>query len=232
MNMMSGGSDLQDLRSANEDSLTLVIPKNQRVTNKETGNINLNLLVITDQANNIGEGRKLSGRNDDGESWSHDRQRPKIGVSLGDYKVLRAEKITWEREKAALTERVNKMERNGVTGNPMRGRNNLKKSNWEHMDFMNADNINKYCQLTIYPLFKILPVGWDRYSENNCKTLCYKVNNIIRVPDGMKKEWYWFDKVVPIMSKTIIDMRSNTRGACRKQYMSEINVPCVICDQR
>jgi len=92
MNMMSGGSDLQDLRSANEDSLTLVIPKNQRVTNKETGNINLNLLVITDQANNIGDGRNMSGRNDDEESRSHDRQRQKISVSLGDYKVLWAEK--------------------------------------------------------------------------------------------------------------------------------------------
>ena len=78
MNMMSGGSDLQNLRSPNEDSLTLVIPNNQRVKNKETGNINLNLLVVTDQANNIGEGRNMSGKNDDGESRSHDRQRPKM----------------------------------------------------------------------------------------------------------------------------------------------------------
>ena len=105
---------------------------------------------------------------------------------------------------------------------PDAGRNNLKRSNWEHMDFMNADNINKYCQLPIYPHSKILPAGWDRYSGNSSKTLCYKVNDIIRVPDGMKKEWYWFDKVVPIMNKKFIDMSSNTRGAYRKQYMSEI----------
>ena len=94
-----------------------------------------------------------------------------VALSMGGYQVLQAEKNTWETEKAALTERLDKMERSGVKGNPIRGRNDLKKSNWEHMDFMNADNINKYCQLTIHPHFKILPVGWDRYSENNSKTL-------------------------------------------------------------
>ena len=67
-----------------------------------------------------------------------------------DYKKLQAERITWKREKAALTDRLKKMENIGVKGNQVRGRNNLKKSNWEHMDYMNADNINKYCQLTIF----------------------------------------------------------------------------------
>ena len=67
MNMMSGSSDLQNLRSANDDSLTLVMPKNERVTNKETGNINLNLLVTTAQENTIGERQKMADRNDDGE---------------------------------------------------------------------------------------------------------------------------------------------------------------------
>ena len=106
---------------------------------------------------------------------------------MGDYEVLQAEKNTWEREKAALTDRLEKMEEIGVKGNQVRGQNNLKKSNWEHMEYMNADNINKYCQLTIYPRFKILPVGWDRYCENNSKTLCCKVIDVIRIPDGMKK---------------------------------------------
>ena len=69
------------------------MPINQRVTDKETGNINLNLLVITDQSNTIGGKRKMSGRNVDGESWQRDRQRQKSGVSMGDYQVLRAEKI-------------------------------------------------------------------------------------------------------------------------------------------
>ena len=105
---------------------------------------------------------------------------------MGDSKLLQAGKNTWERQKAAPTERLEEMEENGLKGNQVRGWNNLKKSNWEHMDYMNADNINKYCQLTIYLHYKILPVGWDRYSENHSKTLCYKVIDVIRVPDGTK----------------------------------------------
>ena len=74
---------------------------------------------------------------------------------------------------------------------------------------MNADNINKLCQLTVYPHHKILPMGWDRYSGNHPRTLCYKMIDVIRVPDGIKNEWYWFDNVVPIMSEKFIDMMSN-----------------------
>ena len=72
-----------------------------------------------------------------------------------------------------------------------------------------------------------MPMGWDRYSDGHPKTLCYKMIDVIRVPDGLRKEWYWFDKVVPIMNEKSIDMRSNIRGACRKQCMSEIAIKCV-----
>ena len=86
---------------------------------------------------------------------------------------------------------------------------------------MNDDNINKFCQLSVYPHYKFLPMGWDRFSGGHPKILCYKVIDVIGVPGGIKKEWYCFDKVVPNMNGKIIDMRSNNRGACRKQYMSE-----------
>ena len=119
------------------------------------------------------------------------------------------------------------MGQNGVKGNQVWGQFFLRKANWEHIDYMNADNINKYCQLTIYLHYKILPMVWDRYSGDYSKTSCYKVVDVIRVLDGMEKEWYCFDKVVPIMNKKFIDMRSSTRGAFRKQYMSEIEIQCV-----
>ena len=69
MNMMSGGSDLQNLGSANEDCLTVVLSINKRVREEETGNIKMNLLVITDQSNTNGQQLKMSSRNLNGESW-------------------------------------------------------------------------------------------------------------------------------------------------------------------
>jgi uncharacterized protein YbdZ (MbtH family) len=201
MNTMASHPDLQYLCASNGDDFTSVMTINQTEKVKENSNINLNLFVISPKSHAGGEQLRMTGGNVSGESLKNNIQPRKNMPTMTDYMNLQD---------------------GGVKANPVRGRNNLKKSNWEHEDYMNADNINKYCQLTIYPHFKILPVGWDRYCENNSKTLCCKVMDIIRVPDGMKKEWYWFDKVVPIMNKKFIDMRSNTRGACRKQYMSEI----------
>ena len=224
MNMMVSNTDHhQDLCSNNGDDLTSVMNINQTEKNTENGNINFNLFVISPMSQSRGEQLRMeSGNHDNGESLKGNVQHKKAVYSITDYKKLQAESNNWKKEKAALTDRLKKMEDVRVEGIAVRGRNNLKKKNWAHHDFMNADNINKYCQLTIYPHFKILPVGWDRYCENNSKTLCCKVMDIIRVPDGVNKQWYWFDKVVPIMNKKFIDMRSNTRGACRKQYMSEI----------
>ena len=132
-------TDLQNLGSTNEDCFTAVMSINQRVREEETGNIKLNLLVIADQSNTNGQQLRMASGNLNGESWQRDGQHRRSCPSMGDYKLLQAEKITWEREKAALTERLEKMEEIGVKGNQVQGRNNLKKSNWEHMDYMNAD---------------------------------------------------------------------------------------------
>ena len=61
----------------------------------------------------------------------------------------------------------------------------------------------------------------DKYGGDHPRILCYKENEVIRVPSGIKKELYWFDNVVPTIDKKLIDMRSNNRGLCCKQYMSE-----------
>ena len=86
---------------------------------------------------------------------------------------------------------------------------------------MNDDNVNKYYQTKLYPYYKFLPTGWNKYSGDNSRTLCGIMLKLVVIPDGKKKEWCWFDKVAPIISKKCIDMMSNNRGLCCKQYMSE-----------
>ena len=51
------------------------------------------------------------------------------------------------------------MEQSDGKGNQVRGQNDSKKANCEHLDYMNDDNINKFCQLTVYPNYKFLPMG-------------------------------------------------------------------------
>ena len=95
-----------------------------------------------------------------------------------------------------------------------KGRNNLEKENWEGLDYMNDNNITKYCQAKLYPYCKFLPTGWNKYSRDNAKTLSCNVLKLVAILDGKKKEWYWFDEVAPATNKKSIDTRSDNRGSC------------------
>ena len=220
-------TDLQNLGQGSEDCFTAVMSIDQSLHQQEAGYIKYNLLMITNERNTNNQQLRRLSANINGGSLKYESQQRRGASSMSDHKSLQAETTSWEKDKASLTKRLKAMEQSGVKRNQVRGQNHLKKTNWEHTDYMNDDNIIKFCQLTVYPHYKILPMGWDRYSGNHPKTLCYKVINVIRVPNGIKKEWYWFNRVVPIMNKKFIDMRSNTRGACRKQYTSEIEIQCV-----
>ena len=43
------------------------------------------------------------------------------------------------------------MEQNTKKGKHVQRQNKLKGANWEQLDYMNDDNMNKYCKLTVYP---------------------------------------------------------------------------------
>ena len=55
-----------------------------------------------------------------------------------------ADKANWEKERKILKERVKQVESGMTMSEQARGRNNLKKENWEGRDYTNDDNINKY----------------------------------------------------------------------------------------
>ena len=125
------------------------------------------------------------------------------------------------------------MEGRGSGGRQARGRNNLKKSNWEGSNYMNDDNVNKYWQGKLYPYYKFLSAGWNKSSGDDSKTLCYKVIELVAVPDKENEDCYWYNKAVSIMDDKFINTRSNNRGSCRKKYTSEtVEWWCVskICD--
>ena len=106
------------------------------------------------------------------------------------------------------------MEGSSSRGRQKRGGNDLKKPNWKGSDYMNDDNVNKYCQEKLYPYDKFLPAGQNKYSEDNSKTSCYNVIGLVVITGNKQEEWNWYDKVVPIKNKKFINMRNNNRGSC------------------
>ena len=69
------------------------------------------------------------------------------------------------------------------------------------IDYMDEDNIHKYCQSTVYPYQKLLPSGWEKYCGYNPRILCGKVMAMIKVPNGLDNKWYWYDKVANIRQR-------------------------------
>ena len=129
MNMMVSNSDhLQNLCSSNGDDLISVMTINQTEKYTENGNINFNLFVISPKSQSRGEQLRMESENhDNGESLKDNVQHKKAVYSITDLKKLQAESKDWKKEKAALTDRLKKMEDIEVEGITVRGRNNLKK---------------------------------------------------------------------------------------------------------
>ena len=108
MNTMVGHTNLQYLCSSNGDDLTSVMTINQTEKVKENSNINLNLFVISPKSHTGGEQLRIAGGNVRGESLQNNVQPRKGGPTMMEYNKLQAERITWKKEKAALTDRLKK----------------------------------------------------------------------------------------------------------------------------
>ena len=126
-----------------------------------------------------------------------------------------------EKDNASLRKQISAMEKMaGQRKKKAFGRNNLKKVDWSPVDVDNECTINHYCRNMVYPYYKILPTGWQIYNETNNKNLSTRVMKRVYVPPTLTQKYYWGEKVMPIMNKKFIDMRSNDRGVCHKQFKS------------
>ena len=61
---------------------------------------------------------------------------------------------------------------------------------------------------------------WSTYSPVEVGTICYKLMNLVAVPDNVTKEYYYSKRVVPMVNKKYVEMRSNINGHIRKLYQS------------
>ena len=126
-----------------------------------------------------------------------------------------------EKDNESLRKQIRAME--GVAGKRKQktiGRNNLKKVDWSPIDVDNECTINDYCRKMVYPFYKYLPKGWQIYNEAIKNNLSTRVMKRIYVPPALTRKYYWGEKVMPLMNKKFIDMRSNDRGVCHKQFKS------------
>ena len=123
-------------------------------------------------------------------------------------------------EQVVLQERVAKLE--AQVSDLLSGkyrRNNTVKKKWRTSDVANMHNLSMWLKNTLFPIYKFLPKKWWLCTPTKEKSLCARTGKVVETPVGCPPQQYWDKKVVSMVNKKYVEMRSNINGACRKEYM-------------
>jgi len=100
------------------------------------------------------------------------------------------------------------------------GRNNTSRKGWSGKDVTNMANLNVWLRQKLFRKYKFLPHGWMDYNEVNRGSLCQRVFQRVCVPRGVQAEHYWEQRLIPMINKKYVEMRSNINSACRVTFQS------------
>ena len=98
-------------------------------------------------------------------------------------------------------ERMRKLQRQVMNGDVHQGRNMLQTKEFDSYDHTNQDIISQFCKNKLFPHQKFLHQSWKVYSDKDKSSLCYKCNEEIDVPVLEDGEFYWTNKIVPMINK-------------------------------
>lgn len=168
------------------------------------------------RGNNYREGGSLS----DGRSRSVNvSERRGFGTPTRS-DIRKGEMDALAAERDMLKERVEELETQvSEITNHKYGRNNTVKRAWRDIDLANMDNLSKWLKMNLFPMYKFLPTQWWDWTPKVERSLSRRIQRVVKCPAGCEEKFYWESKVVSMVNKKYVEMRSNINGACRKEYM-------------
>ena len=147
------------------------------------------------------------------------------GVTPGSLMVSRtlfdrevAEKLKGKNEIMALEDRIALLECKLTQATKKYGRNNTSKKTWNTGDVTNMVCLNSWLRMKLFRTYKFLPTTWSAYSPEKPRTMCAMVLEKVRLPATIGQENYWESRLVPLINKKYVEMRSNINSACRVAY--------------
>lgn len=184
-------------------------------------------------------GEQVSRRRTVGGSYDDKRQRKSSGAHGGHQAGRRNSSggewgnhsgtadgestISIREERDLLKNRVNQLEvQISEMSNTRYGRSglNTNKSKWRVCDLANMNNLSKWLKMKLFPNYKFLIGSWWKWTPEIEKSLCVRLQrSCVKFPSECGHQWYWEEKVVSMVNKKYVEMRSNINGACRKVYM-------------
>ena len=129
-----------------------------------------------------------------------------------------AEKLKAKNEILALEDRIALLECKLTQATKKYGRNNTSKKSWNTGDVTNMVCLNSWLRMKLFRTYKFLPPTWSAYSPEKPRTMCAMVLEKVRLPATIGQENYWESRLVPLINKKYVEMRSNINSACRVAY--------------
>jgi len=132
----------------------------------------------------------------------------------GENEKLKGEIIVYQAKMKKLQQQL-------LNGDVHRGRNTLRTSEFDSYDHTNQDIISQFCKNKLFPQQKFLHTSWKVYSEKDKTSLSYKCKEEIDIPILEDNEFYWMNKIVPMINKKYCEIRANINACIKVEYFGE-----------
>jgi hypothetical protein len=120
-------------------------------------------------------------------------------------------------------ERMRKLQGQLLNGDVHRGRNTLQTKEFDSYDHTNQNVISQFCKNKLFPHQKFLHPSWKIYSEKDKTSLSYKCKEEIDVPINEDGEFYWANKIVPMINKKYCEIRANINSGIKLEYFGKFS---------
>ena len=131
-----------------------------------------------------------------------------------------ANEVILQREILKLTSRCQDLQRvmAGACNSRGRGKNktrtNVVRTN---TDMLNIKQVYNGIKGDLYPLCKILPVKFYKFSTNK-RSVCHRVMEWVTIPAGTTEKDYWNEIIAPEVSNKYCHLKSNFTDRVKKAF--------------
>lgn len=155
----------------------------------------------------------------------YDEGEMKRMIRARDMKIakLQGEKERIKGELDQCLDRMRKLQRQLLNGDVHHGRNYLQNKDFDSYDHTNQNIISQFCKNKLFPHQKFLHPSWKIYSEMDKTSLSYKIGEEIDVPIHEDREFYWTNKIVPMINKKYCEIRANINSGIKLEYFCKFS---------
>jgi hypothetical protein len=170
-----------------------------------------------------GNGKKLSSKANMAQPPDFVNDKHKRMMRAHDKRITELQKEC-DKLKGDIEEchaKMRKLQRQLMNGDVHQGRYTLWTSDFDLHEHSNQDIIARFCKNKLFSHHKFLHPSWKDYSPSDKNSLSYKCNKEIDVLVTEDSEFFWINKMVPMINKNYCKIRANINSSIKGEYFGE-----------